>query len=77
MDSAAIYGTVGVVIGIGGLLVGAKERRGRKRAELRDVASAAQAVQAEGRASLAEARAELAEARELERVQRERPDDLP
>lgn len=77
MDSAAIYATVGVLIGIGGLLVGAKERRGRKRAELRDVASAARTVQAEGRASLAEARAELAEARELERVQRERPDDLP
>jgi hypothetical protein len=77
VDSAVIYGTVGMLIGVGGLLLGAAERRGRKRAELRDLASAARAAHAEARAGHAEARAELAEARELERVQRDRPEDLP
>jgi hypothetical protein len=77
VDSAVIYGTVGVLIGVGGLLLGAAERRGRKRAELRDLASAARAAQAEARAARAEAGAELAEARELERLQRDRPEDLP
>lgn len=77
MDNASIYGTVGVLIGLGGLLLGASERRGRKRAEVRDVASAARAAQAEARAMRAEARAELAEAREMERVERERGDDVP
>jgi hypothetical protein len=77
VEAAAIYGTVGVLIGVGGLLLGAAERRGRKRAELRDIASAARALHAEGRAARADARAELAEARELERAQRDRPEDLP
>ena len=77
MDNHAIYGTVGVLVGAGGLLIGAGERRGRKRAEARDVASAARALQAESRALNAEARAELAEAREIERLERERGDDVP
>ena len=77
MDNESIYGTIGVLIGAGGLLLGAGERRGRKRAEARDVASAERALQAEARAMNAEARAELAEAREIERVERERGDDVP
>jgi hypothetical protein len=77
VDNEAIYGTVGVLVGAGGLLVGAGERRGRKRAEARDVASAARALQAETHAMRAEARAELAEAREIERLERERGDDVP
>jgi hypothetical protein len=77
VDSESIYGTVGVLVGAGGLLIGARERRGRKRAEARDVGSAARAVQAEARALRAEAHAELAEAREMERLERERGDDAP
>ncbi len=77
MDNESIYGTVGVLVGAGGLLLGGSERRGRKRAEARDVASAERALRAEARAMNAEARAELAEAREIERVERERGDDVP
>jgi hypothetical protein len=77
MDSQTIYGTVGVLVGIGGLLLGSSERRGRKRAEARDAASAERALQAEARALNAEARAELAEAREIERIEREYGGDVP